>query len=421
VGTSATFSVTATGTGLTYQWKKGGTNISGATSSSYTINPVVIGDAGDYTVVVSGACGSPVTSNTAVLTVTTVTIYYIDPAGSDATGTGTSGNPWKSLYKACNSVSTSGSVIHVNAGTYTETSQCNLALGVSIEGEGDASHIISHYDVGSSSDWNNALIRLYSSTQTVDGTQSISYIKFDGDNLIGRRAIYVKYRNHVSIHHCTFVDFNYNAIDFHGEDRWDAPPSVFSDGNRIYNNTISNCNVAVFGDGSIRISGQTDLQIYNNTVSQLTRGLGITGQNVIAGSNNKGTTIYNNVFNTPLIGYGAYNFVFEFWDCLGGVEIRNNVFNGGGMIDIGGHYTKILIPGEFTYSVSIHDNEMIQVAQVIYEDKVNTAIDLESWNKLSDIYVYNNHIKNFGWGIEMTLGNAAYPNATVDNIYINVV
>jgi uncharacterized protein (TIGR03437 family) len=69
LGAAATFSVTANGTGLTYQWRKNNVNISGATNSSYTINPVAAGDAGSYDVVVSGACGAPVTSTAATLTV----------------------------------------------------------------------------------------------------------------------------------------------------------------------------------------------------------------------------------------------------------------------------------------------------------------------------------------------------------------
>ena len=50
-GNSTGFTVTATGTGLTYQWRKGNTNltntgnISGATSSSLTINPATSADA----------------------------------------------------------------------------------------------------------------------------------------------------------------------------------------------------------------------------------------------------------------------------------------------------------------------------------------------------------------------------------------
>ncbi|XZF13386.1 GEVED domain-containing protein [Chitinophagaceae bacterium MMS25-I14] len=70
-GSPVTFSVVAAGTTpLTYQWQKGGSNISGATNSSYTINAVATTDAGNYTVIVGGAspCGS-VISNTSVLTV----------------------------------------------------------------------------------------------------------------------------------------------------------------------------------------------------------------------------------------------------------------------------------------------------------------------------------------------------------------
>jgi hypothetical protein len=69
-GANASFSVTATGTGLTYQWKKGSSNIGLATSSTYSITGVAAGDSASYTCVVTGTCGS-VTSSAAVLTVLT--------------------------------------------------------------------------------------------------------------------------------------------------------------------------------------------------------------------------------------------------------------------------------------------------------------------------------------------------------------
>jgi hypothetical protein len=56
-GQSVTFTVNAgVTTGVTYQWRKGGVNIGGATSSSYTIAATVAADAGNYDVVVSGTC-----------------------------------------------------------------------------------------------------------------------------------------------------------------------------------------------------------------------------------------------------------------------------------------------------------------------------------------------------------------------------
>ena len=76
-GATANFIVSATGTSLTYQWRKGttdlsdGGNISGATSNTLTINPVAIGDAAaNYNVVVSSACAPSTTSDDAKLIVT---------------------------------------------------------------------------------------------------------------------------------------------------------------------------------------------------------------------------------------------------------------------------------------------------------------------------------------------------------------
>jgi gliding motility-associated-like protein/uncharacterized repeat protein (TIGR01451 family) len=88
-GTSKTFAVAATGTGLTYQWYYNGTTlITGATNATYTINAVTSLDAGNYSVVVSGICGSPVTSNNASLSVVPPTIITLQPATSQTVCTG---------------------------------------------------------------------------------------------------------------------------------------------------------------------------------------------------------------------------------------------------------------------------------------------------------------------------------------------
>ena len=69
-GQTATFSVTATGASLGYQWKKGDTDISGANTRTYTTDATAKGDSGAvFTVVVSNSAGS-VTSSSATLTVT---------------------------------------------------------------------------------------------------------------------------------------------------------------------------------------------------------------------------------------------------------------------------------------------------------------------------------------------------------------
>ncbi|HLL44104.1 MAG TPA: DNRLRE domain-containing protein [Segetibacter sp.] len=90
-GNTASFSVTATGAApLTYQWKKNGVNISGATNAAYEIQSVAFADSGNYSVVVSNAAGS-VTSNNATLKVTapnTIPIAEINTPGTGATYAG---------------------------------------------------------------------------------------------------------------------------------------------------------------------------------------------------------------------------------------------------------------------------------------------------------------------------------------------
>ncbi len=74
-GTTADFSVTATGAGLSYQWRKNGINIAGAVSPTLSLPGITISSAGNYDVVITGSCGS-ITSNAALLTVAEIPANY---------------------------------------------------------------------------------------------------------------------------------------------------------------------------------------------------------------------------------------------------------------------------------------------------------------------------------------------------------
>lgn len=65
-GGSATFTVQATGTALTYQWRKGGSPIMGASGPSLTISPVVAGSVGAYDCVVENCCQQATTTAAAL-------------------------------------------------------------------------------------------------------------------------------------------------------------------------------------------------------------------------------------------------------------------------------------------------------------------------------------------------------------------
>ncbi|NJN28285.1 MAG: immunoglobulin domain-containing protein, partial [Cyclobacteriaceae bacterium] len=90
-GSPASFGVIATGTGLSYQWKKGGIDITGATGSSYNIPATVSSSAGVYSVDVIGSCGLPVTSSNSTLVINELPEITVQPVsqtwceGSDVT------------------------------------------------------------------------------------------------------------------------------------------------------------------------------------------------------------------------------------------------------------------------------------------------------------------------------------------------
>jgi hypothetical protein len=71
-GKTFSLTLTATGTNLSYQWQKNGTNIQGETNSSLGRTNITSADGGVYTCNVSGTCG-----NTSATTNVTVANYYI--------------------------------------------------------------------------------------------------------------------------------------------------------------------------------------------------------------------------------------------------------------------------------------------------------------------------------------------------------
>lgn len=78
-GAPATFTVLADGIGISYQWKRGTTNV-GTNSPSYMIPVTVAGDTGSYTVVVSNNYGSRI-SESAALNVVPPPVIAKQPAG----------------------------------------------------------------------------------------------------------------------------------------------------------------------------------------------------------------------------------------------------------------------------------------------------------------------------------------------------
>jgi hypothetical protein len=88
-GSTVVFSVEATGTGLTYQWKKNGVNIPNATSARFILSNAQAADAASYTVAV-GNGSATTTSTAAALTVAASSnpgrIFNLSIRGTSGTG-----------------------------------------------------------------------------------------------------------------------------------------------------------------------------------------------------------------------------------------------------------------------------------------------------------------------------------------------
>ncbi|HEY0751036.1 MAG TPA: immunoglobulin domain-containing protein, partial [Chitinophagaceae bacterium] len=172
IGGTASFSVTASGGGLTYQWQKDGADISGATSSTLTINPVVAGSVGNYTVIINSSCGSAVTSNAASLSLSPATAITSQPQGVNVcantgasfsvTATGSNltyqwrkdGNP---IGGATNSTYSIASVTTGDVGNYdvVVTGDCgSVTSSVAVLGFTNATAGV--WLGSASSDWNSA-------------------------------------------------------------------------------------------------------------------------------------------------------------------------------------------------------------------------------------------------------------------------
>jgi uncharacterized protein (TIGR02597 family) len=140
IGAAASFSVTATGAPLTYQWRKNSVAIgdvgdfAGTTTSNLTVSPVSASDAATYSVVVNNSAGA--TTSTPATLALAGTVSIVTPpssqavsAGSDATftvsatGSGTLNYQWRfngaPISGATASAFTTNSVTTASAGSYS--------------------------------------------------------------------------------------------------------------------------------------------------------------------------------------------------------------------------------------------------------------------------------------------------------------
>jgi hypothetical protein len=339
--------------------------------------------------------------------------YYISPTGNDLTGNGTIANPWKTLYKATSTVTAAGNIIHVNEGTYTETQQCNLAIGVSIEGDGMVSTIIRSNVTGQ---WSTFLT--LNSSQDTNGSQSISNLTLDGQYVSEANnktwiGIWISGRSNVVIHDCKIINFRDRGVIFDGNDITDPvmDPGHHATGNKFYNNTVLNSAACTgnYGGGLLNIGGQLGMEIYNNTMIQDQRVAFKNGWPLKYWDNGwlRGVKIYNNTLKkAPYQGSypgenGDWDFAIEFFN-IQGLEIYNN--NIQGSIDL--NYNR---KGSYDHTAWIHHNT---INHSTLNSNFESGIILEF--RTESILIENNILNNVSSGVQFNTRtineNGGYPN-----------
>lgn len=331
---------------------------------------------------------------------------YVATTGNDGTGDGSAGAPYLTLGHAVTQA-TAGDTIYVTAGTYNISTVVTLPVGVSIMGAGETTIINSTY----TATYHNGVINAKSASgNAVDGAQSISYIRFDGD-LTGTRAIEIDFRSNVTVHHCTFIDFLYSGITVYGTNQnWNVTPTnTVPTGIKIYDCDFINCTQLSghLAPGHIRLEGTRGAEIYNNTFDQTGRAAG-ENHDIFVAYQNYGLKVYNNVWTKNPTNGSAWNFFAEQHYTLGGFEMYGNVFNGAACWDLSG-----VVSGAYSFGARVYENVFTNVGIAPAAAHDEPYIDCESFDYENDIYIYRNLFRNGRTGIK--LGNVQ---TSTDNVWI---
>ena len=339
------------------------------------------------------------------------TKYYVDAAGNDGTGDGSSGNPYLTISKGVTEA-TVGDTVYIVAGTYNINATIDVPVGISIMGEG-SSTILSSTASGSHDIYGySPIFNLESISEGTYGSQSISHMHMNGNDTIADGGIMIYRRSGVEIHNISMENFHYYGIRNRGGA---IPPAVHATGNVIHDCIIYNCGGPNVSFGNIQIGGQEGMLIYNNHVFQPQRnGYNRAGFPIkyLAGGDNHGLKIYNNDMQLEEGDeYDEWHIAVELFHCRGGIEIYNNRF--WGVVDFSdyvGAFGTNDTEG-YGFAVKIYNNIMGGDAPTSEE---TYGVTFER-STSGGAYVYNNLIKNVRSGIALV---NPLDNGITEDIYI---
>jgi hypothetical protein len=329
-------------------------------------------------------------------------LYHVDPSGSNTAGDGSTLKPWASLSYACSRVKQASSTIVINPGTYTDSAQCVLNPGVSIRGAGKDQTVIK----SSLSDW----YIWANSNPPVEGNQTISGFKIDGNNKTLAHGIWVTGRHHFNIDNVDLVSIKATAIQLQGYDYWpnnDAqaiyppnPPPGHASGCTVSNVTIRGCSGPI-PTAALWVQSVEDTT-FDNVVIDESAGTGGQGNTFKSWPGwMRRCTIRNSTFTVnPALSMDAIT--IEFFNLGEDNEIYNSTFNEGYISLVQGQGSNS------AWNLKFHDNRLINTMPLGYAHEI--AVD--------HIDFYNNYItvQSLGvWSSKYVLSNIRIRNNVIYN------
>ncbi len=383
-------------------------NQTGISGTSYSpSSPLATNTTYYWRVTAVNGSGSTVATNAGVsfTTSTTANTLYISTTGSNTTGNGSQGNPWRTLAYAC-SQATAGKTIYINAGTYVETQPSLVPIGVNITGAGESTTILKAGNLGNGTgkeDFVGSLIQLVSPSYVVDqfsapiapanGNQTLSGFTIDGSGKTLKAGIWLQARNNVSIHHITIKDCALRgAVACFGPKRSKEEPPYYITGLKMSDLTFLNSGADLSDESTGNLCvGHTDgAEIYNITIND-TYGYGI---KFIFEGYYKNTKIHDcQVTVNEQDPLWTEDIIMELWNLGAGNEVYN--VKGNTWMSFVNWANTFNNPTTAGSNLKIHDCQIIDLDGSSSKEGIEVAC--------SGTEVSNCYFQNKGWGIALWL------------------
>ncbi len=348
--------------------------------------------------------------------------YYLSPTGSDTSGDGSSGNPWKTLYKAGQAVpGRQGHIVHLKPGTYLLDKTVNpfgayaavwINPGITLEGENTTTDrtktvILTHQDNSFPGFGINVST---GSFETSPG--GMRNLTIDGDNFTGYGGASTLKISNFTVDNVSFQNLGGSGMRVAVTGDGTHIVGQETSGNEVKNSYFSKTKgYCVGGDGWMN-SSVHDCYMDNSDIANPSLSNPSPWGDCVNVFYVGSTRIYNNTMYAP-----SYTSPFTSWQqqqtqdtiCLfyssGGNEIDHNEL--GQWVTLVGSTTL----NGYDRIVKVHDNHIF-----FPYDVAGSAIEL----MCSDSDVYNNYIDNCEIGVLTDPGAVSAGNTASDITNVRV-